>query len=199
MSLPPSNRTSDHPIHAQFLERWSPRAFDPRPIDEPVLLSLIEAARFAPSASNLQPWRYVYALRDTPRFDELLSCLVPFNQDWAKNASALLFLAGVKAYDADRPLRHSDFDAGASWMALALEAHHQGLISHAMGGVEFEKAHQVLGLHEDLSLICAIAVGFAGNADTLPPHLKEREAASGRLSLEKIAFKDRYDGTKPSL
>ncbi|HEX7799769.1 MAG TPA: nitroreductase family protein, partial [Asticcacaulis sp.] len=83
-------RHSDHPIQPQFLERWSPRAFSDRPVGEQELMTLFEAARWAPSASNLQPWRFIYGLKGEPEFATLLSLLIPFNEGWAKEAAALV-------------------------------------------------------------------------------------------------------------
>jgi nitroreductase len=185
-------RIAEHKIADIFTARWSPRAFEAKPIAESELMRLFEAARWAPSASNLQPWRYVYALRETPAFDALVATLVPFNQDWAKHASALVFLASVTTLDGVQPVAYHSFDAGASWMALALQAHDQGLITHGMAGVDFAKAAEVLNLPETFKLEAAIAVGYHGDPETLPAHLKEREAPSDRQALSTMVFKDRF-------
>lgn len=190
--MPTSTRTPGHKISEQFITRWSPRAYAPKAIAESELMRLFEAARWAPSASNLQPWRYVYALRDTPAFDALIATLVPFNQDWAKHASALIFLASVTTLDGVQPVPYHSFDAGASWMSLALQAHDQGLIAHGMAGVDFAKAAEVLNLPATFKLEAAIAVGYEGDKSALPPHLLEREAPSDRHPLNEIVFKDKF-------
>jgi nitroreductase len=192
-----SNRKADFPIHPQFTDRWSPRAFDARPIAKDDLMRLFEAARWAPSGSNLQPWRFIYALKATAEFDVLMQTLVPFNQGWAKNASGLIFIAGVKSFDGEREVSHSDFDSGAAWMSLALQAHSQGLITHGMAGLDYEAAHKTLGLNDRLKLICAIAVGYKAEASILDEPYRSREAPSGRQELSAMVFEGRYDGTNP--
>ena len=188
-------RTPGHPIEAQFTDRWSPRAFADKSISSSDLMRLFEAARWAPSGSNLQPWRFVYALRGTPAFESLLATLVEFNQGWAKNASALVFVASVKAFDPDRPLGTASFDAGAAWMSLALQAHAQGLVAHGMAGLDYEAASRALGLTDQLKLECAVAIGYAGSPDSLPDFLREREAPSGRQALETMVFEGQFSGS----
>src|SRR3569623_1594679 len=115
-------RTTDYPILPLLSERWSPRAFSERPVSEEQVLSLLEAARWAPSASNLQPWRFIYGIRGEPEFDTLLSLLVPFNEGWAKTAGALIFITSVTTFDGQRQNVTNSFDAGAAWMSLAVQA-----------------------------------------------------------------------------
>lgn len=187
-------RTAQYPILPIFTERWSPRAFADKPVSESEILTLLEAARWAPSASNLQPWRFVYGLKGTAEFDQMVELLVPFNQGWAKSAAALVFTAAVTTFDGERPVATHAFDAGAAWMSLALQAHSMGLITHGMGGVEFAKATTALNLPENLKLIMAIAVGYQGDPATLPEGLQTREAPSGRQPLEAMAFKGKFSG-----
>jgi len=191
------DRKTQYPIMAQFTDRWSPRAFDPRPLAKEDIMALFEAARWAPSGSNLQPWRFVYALRGSAAFDALMNCLVPFNQGWAKNASGLIFIAGVKSFDGERSVSHSDFDSGAAWMSLALQAHAQGLITHGMAGLDYEAAHKVLGLNDRLKLICAVAIGYQAEASSLEEPYRSREAPSPRQALEAMVFEGVYDGSNP--
>jgi nitroreductase len=187
-------RTSNYPILPAFTDRWSPRAFSDKPVSEEQLLTLLEAARWAPSASNLQPWRFIYALKGQPEFDTLLSLLVPFNEGWAKEAAALVFIASVTSYDGERPVRSHSFDAGAAWMSLAIQAHSMGLVAHGMGGLEYEKAPLVLELSPLLNLEAAAAIGYQGDVASLPDYLQAREKPSDRLPLEAVAFKGRFTG-----
>ena len=189
-----TGRKSEHPVHAQFLDRWSPRAFSDKPVTEAELMTLFEAARWAPSASNLQPWRFIYALKGTPEFDTLLSLLVPFNEGWAKAAGALVFIASVQAFEPDRPLPTPSFDTGAAWMSFALQAHASGLITHGMAGVDYEKAPLILGLPQNVKLEAAVAVGYVGDASTLPEFLQTREAPSDRQPLSEMVFKGKFGG-----
>lgn len=188
------SRTSNYPILPAFTSRWSPRAFSDKRVNEEQVLTLLEAARWAPSASNLQPWRFIYAIKGQPEFDTLLSLLVPFNEGWAKNAGALIFIASVTSYDGERPVRSHSFDAGAAWMSLALQAHGMGLVAHGMGGIEYEKAPLVLELSPLLNVEAAVAIGYPGDAATLPDYLQAREAPSDRVPLDTIAFKGRFSG-----
>ncbi len=188
------SRTSEHPILPVFTDRWSPRAFAEKPVTEAQVLTLLEAARWAPSASNLQPWRFIYGIKGEPEFDTLLSLLIPFNEGWAKNAGALIFVASVTSFDGERQNVSNSFDAGAAWMSLALQAHSMGLITHGMGGIEREKVPLVLEFSPLLKVEAAIAVGYQGEASSLPEGLQAREAPSGRQPLEAMAFKGRFSG-----
>ncbi|RUV78309.1 nitroreductase, partial [Mesorhizobium sp. M1A.F.Ca.IN.020.32.1.1] len=126
-----NHRRADHPIHSIFLERWSPRAFTGEEISEEDLLTLFEAARWAPSASNIQPWRFVYARRGTEHFASLLDILDESNQRWAKNASAIVIILSkthrLTSTGEMRPAYTHAFDTGASSFALALQTRLAGL------------------------------------------------------------------------
>ncbi|MDI7775973.1 nitroreductase family protein [Asticcacaulis sp. EMRT-3] len=187
-------RHSDLPVQPQFLERWSPRAFLDKPVSERELLTVLEAARFAPSASNLQPWRFIYGLKGEPEFATLLSLLVPFNEGWAKDAAALVFLTSITSFDGERPVPTGSFDTGAAWMSLALQAHSQGLITHGMYGIDFEKAPLVLGLPDNVRIEAAVAIGYRGDPQSLPEGLRERELPSDRQPLSSLVFKGHYGG-----
>ena len=146
-----NSRVADYPVDPQFLARWSPRAFTGEKIPESELRSLFEAARWAPSSFNLQPWRFFYALRGTPEFDTFLGLLIEANQSWAKNAGALIILASKTTAlypGSDKPVttRTHSFDTGAAWAYLALAAHQRGWAAHAMGGFDVERATPVLNL-----------------------------------------------------
>lgn len=187
-------RTPDHPIDRQFLDRWSPRAFAERPVTEEQVLTVLEAARWAPSASNLQPWRFFYGIRGEPEFDTLLSLLIPFNEGWAKNAGALIFITSVTSFDGSRQNITHSFDAGSAFMSLSLQAHAMGLVAHGMAGIEFDKVPVVLRLPDNLKVEAAVAIGYRGDPSTLPEALQKREAPSQRQELATLAFKGHFDG-----
>lgn len=189
-----NGRVSEYPIDKQFLDRWSPRAFSEQKVTEEQLMTVLEAARWAPSGSNLQPWRFIYGVRGEPEFDTLFSLLVPFNQGWANNAGALVFIASVDSFDGTRPVKTHSFDAGSAFMSLALQAHAMGLISHGMAGIDFDKAPDVLHLPGNLKLECAVAIGYQGDAASLAEGLKEREMPSQRQALSDMVFKGRFSG-----
>lgn len=187
-------RTPKYPIDRQFLDRWSPRAFADRPVTEEQVLTVLEAARWAPSASNLQPWRFFYGVRGEPEFDTLLSLLVPFNEGWAKNAGALIFITSVTSFDGSRQNITHSFDAGSAFMSLSLQAHSMGLVAHGMAGIEFEKVPVVLRLPDNLKVEAAVAIGYQGDVSTLSDALRKREAPSQRQSLADMVFKGHFDG-----
>ena len=191
MTIP---RVSDFPIDRQFLDRWSPRAFADRPVSEEQVLTALEAARWAPSASNLQPWRFFYGVRGEPEFDTLLSLLVPFNEGWAKNAGALVFIASVTSFDGTRQNISHSFDAGSAFMSLSLQTHSMGLVAHAMAGIEFEKVGVVLRLPDNIKVEAAVAIGYRGDASILPEALQKRESPSQRQPLAELVFKGHFTG-----
>ncbi|WP_237481149.1 nitroreductase family protein [Lichenibacterium dinghuense] len=188
-----SPRQPEHPIEPVFLDRWSPRAFAADAISEEDLLGLLEAARWAPSAYNSQPARFVYGRRGTPAFDKLLDLLVPANQSWAKDAAALVFVASNSlmrppGQDKDVPSRSHTFDAGAAWMSFAIQAQMRGWYTHGMVGVDFERAFAELDVPQGYRLECAIALGRIGDPGSLPEKLQAREMPSGRRPLAEIAL-----------
>lgn len=187
-------RKTEHPIADVFTRRWSPRAFDGSALTEADLLRLFEAARWAPSAFNAQPWRFLYALRGSADWERFLDLLVPENRLWAANSSAIVFILS------DQFMRGEDgqpvgdcyshaFDAGAAWGQLALQAVHDGLHTHGIAGLDYERAYPELGVPAGYSIQMAIAIGRTGNpADLLPEALVEREVPSDRLPVSKLAF-----------
>lgn len=189
-------RIAEHPVDAQFTARWSPRAFADKAVAEADVLTLIEAARWAPSASNLQPWRFVWALKGEAAFDRILDTLVPFNQGWAKNAAALIVVAArtsvTKEDGTESPNAYHGFDTGAAWGALALQAHLNGLVAHAMGGFDHAKTAEAVALPEHHALHAVVAVGYRGDAASLPEGLQSREVPSPRKPMSEIAVRGNF-------
>ena len=177
-----TTRTSATPIQPQFLQRMSPRAFVPEALTTAQVEQLVEAAHWAPSASNKQPWLFAYALRDDANWAAFSTIPNEGNRRWCLNAGALIVLLSDKQASAGK---HS-FDAGCAWGYLALEAHAMGLATHAMGGFSADEARKVLNLPAHLVPECVIAVGKRADASTLPDDLREREVASGRKSLAEV-------------
>ena len=197
MTLDPSaTRKPDHPVADEFISRWSPRSFTGAPLTNAQMMSLLEAARWAPSASNQQPWRLVWALRGEDGFAAIHSALASGNQLWAGNAAALIVVASkdtVTNRDGeDVPNRTSGFDTGAAWMSLALQAQTMGLAAHAMGGFDKDKLSAAIALPEGHTLHCVVAVGEQGSADVLPEDLRAREKPSGRKAVAEIAVHGRF-------
>lgn len=194
----PTGRVPAHPVDALFLHRWSPRAFTTEPVKEEEARTLFEAARWAPSSSNEQPWLFVYARtpEDRARF---LPGLVEFNQMWAKDAPLLIFLFARKfaraSEEPDRPNPAALFDAGAAWMSLALQAELLGLSAHAMGGIDRAKLHEITAVPaSQYTAIAALAVGHRGSPSQLAPMFAARETPSPRLPQEQIVAEARFRG-----
>lgn len=195
-----NNRVSDFPIKALFMKRWSPRAFTSEVMPETDLLTMLEAARWAPSSSNLQPWRFSYALRDTPDWDRYVGFLMEGNQIWAKNAGALV-IAISKTHNASSPEAEArfnpshSFDTGAASLAFQLQAIKLGYHAHPMGGIFKDKIKLELAIpQEGYGVEAAIAVGKIAPKETLPEPLRSRELPSLRRPLSEIISKG---GFKP--
>lgn len=190
-------RTADHPVDDLFLKRWSPRAFDGSEMSEADLKTILEAARWAPSAFNVQPWRFVYARRGEDAFETLFGLLDDFNQSWAGEASALVFLFsdtqvdGVKE-DGPVPNNFHAFDAGGAWAQAALQATSLGYHSHAMAGLRRDRINGILGAPERFKAEIAFAIGRQGDTAKLREDLQAQETPSGRKPLTEIAFPGRF-------
>jgi nitroreductase len=187
------HRQADHPVAPSFVERWSPRAFDATPMTEAEVMLLLEAARWAPSAMNLQPWRFVVALRGEPGFDAIHASLSGNNRLWAGRAAALVvFVSQSKIPQPDGTERESGshaFDTGAAWGAFGVQAHLAGWHSHAMGGFDREALHRAINLPEGFVVQAVVAVGRRGNPETLPEALRQREVPSLRRPLSESVLR----------
>ena len=188
-----NNRKAEAAVDRLFLDRWSPRAFDPTPLSEGTVKSLFEAARWAPSCSNEQPWLFLYAVskEDLAVFLDLLK---DGNKIWAKNAPMLVFVFARRRFLAqDEPNDWAKFDSGAAWMSLTMQARMTGLYTHGMAGFHRERVCGALGVpEEDYEPVCAVAVGRYGDKEALPERLKARETPSGRKPLSEVAMEGRF-------
>lgn len=185
-------RVADFDIHPQFIQRWSPRAFSDAVIPEETLLSFIEAARWAPSAYNSQPWRFLYARRGTPNWERYLGLLNEFNRSWAQHASALVIIASKTTFTApgaseETPALWHTFDTGSAWGHLALQASISGWHTHGMAGFDQEKTRAELKIPAEYALHAAIAIGKLGDKASLAEYLQGRELPSSRVPLSQLA------------
>jgi nitroreductase len=192
-----NSRTADHPIDPLFLERWSPRAFTDTPISERDLLKLLEAARWAPSSFNSQPWRFLYARRHTQHWPQFLGLLSEYNQSWARTAAALVILVSKttllpRGTDKEVPSYTHSLDAGAAWANLALQATRSGWAAHGMAGFDVARTAVELGVPADYRVEAAIAIGQPGDKSMLPEPLRAREQPSDRLPLSQLAWEGRF-------
>jgi nitroreductase len=192
---PAASRVPEAKIASMFVDRWSRRAFSTREVDPPTVRSLLEAAHWAPSAGNSQPWLFVYA-DDAETLANARPILFDSNRRWADVAPLLVFVFARKLNAKGAPLPTGQFDSGAAWMSLALQAHALGLTAHAMGGFHHDKVYDALGVSSDeFTAMAAVAVGYAGDEANLPADLQEREKPSGRKSVDEVAFRGRYRAT----
>jgi len=188
-----SVRKSDHPIDPIFLNRWSPRSFDATTIPEDDLLTILEAARWAPSAYNIQPWRFLYSSRDDENWQRYLALLDDFNQSWARHASALVLVISDTLVPSDDPAskkasHYNSFDAGAAWAQLALQATTLGYKAHAMAGLHRQIIKENLHIPEQFRVEIAVAIGKQASPSQLPKELQDQEKPNQRLGLNEIAY-----------
>jgi nitroreductase len=187
--------STDYPIHALLAERWSPYAFADRAVPQADLRSLFEAARWAPSSYNEQPWSYIVATKENPEeFQRILSCLVDANQAWAKAVPVLaLGVVSVKFARNDKPNRAAVHDLGLAAGNLLVEATARGLCVHQMIGILPDKARETYGIPEGSEAWTGIAIGYRGDSTKLPDVLKERDlAARQRKSLAEFVFSGKW-------
>ncbi|MCJ1696870.1 nitroreductase family protein [Rathayibacter caricis] len=191
MALATASRTAttSAPILDVLAERWSPRSFDTTAaISDETLASLLEAARWSPSASNSQPWRFIVARRGTPEFDRVAKHLVGFNAAWAGSAAALA-VALAETVDADgKPRPWAVYDLGQAVAHLSIQAHHDGLHVHQMAGFEKDGLREEFAIDERFDPVTVAAIGVVGDPESLANDvLREREVAPRtRLPLEEL-------------
>ena len=176
------------PIIPALAERWSPRAFDPSAVvPETALTAALEAARWSPSASNTQPWRFVVARRGTTEFDTIAAALMGFNQAWAGSASVLI-VAFAEVKDAEgNDRRWATYDLGQAVAHLSVQAHHDGLHVHQMGGFDGDALRTAFGIEDRFVPTSVSAIGVLGDPNALPDPLRERELAPRtRAALDDI-------------
>jgi len=183
------NRIPDYPILDVILNRYSPRALSGEKISHEELLQIFEAARWAPSSYNNQPWRFVYAHRDTSAWDQLFNLMVPANQSWAKNAGVLIVAISAKNFSYNnKPSRTHSFDTGAACENLAIQGEAMGFVVHGMEGFDYDRAKKALNIHDDYEVEAMFAIGHPGNREDLPKKLQENETPSGRKLIEEFIF-----------
>lgn len=192
MSITINGRTAEHPIDPLFLERWSPRALTGEAIPETELLTILEAARWAASSYNAQPWRLLYARRDTPDWARFFGLLNDFNRSWAHGAAAvIIFVSRTVSTAPDgtkTPAPTHAFDTGAASAQMALQATRMGWSAHGLAGFDRDRTRTELNVPAEFSVDAAYVIGRRGDPGLLPEGLRAREAPSGRLPLAEIAL-----------
>ena len=186
MKLPRAEdfRQPDHAIEPLFIRRWSPRALSGEPLTDAELMSLFEAARWAPSTYNEQEWRFLYARRETAHWPLFFDLLFEGNQAWCGRAAVLVVVLARKTFERNgKPNVVHLFDAGAAWENLALQATAMGLVAHGMMGFDFSKARTELRVPEAFDVAAMFALGRPGDPADLPEKIREREEPSGRRPI----------------
>jgi nitroreductase len=182
-------RPIEHGVDRLFVDRWSPRAMSGESIEQADLDRLFEAARWAPSSGNLQPWRLLYARRDTPEWPLFFGLLNPGNQTWCVNAAVLVvFIAKTMNPESGRTIKTHSYDTGAAWENFALQGTLSGLVVHGMQGFNYDRAREVLEVPSEYAVEAMAAVGRPGRKENLSDSLQAREHPNGRRPLAETVF-----------
>ena len=190
-------RKPDFDIDQIFLNRWSPRSMSGDEISRDLLFSLFEAARWAPSSNNNQPWRFLYARRNTDYWPIFFDLLTEQNKIWAKNAAVLIVVISKKTFDYnEKPARTHSYDTGAAWENLALQGSLKALVVHGMQGFDYDKARIALNIPDVFQVEAMIAIGKPGKKEDLPESLQEREMPSPRKNLSEIVMEGKFTPEK---
>ncbi len=186
-------RTSEYDIDEMFLNRWSPRSFSKKEVPRDIVLSLFEAAHWAPSAFNFQPWRFIIAQTAEER-EAFHSFISEFNLNWCKQAPVLSIILSKTVTEKGNSFRTHSFDTGAAWGFLALQANKKGLVTHPMTGFDFDKAREVLKIPEEYHIEALVAIGYQDEKEKLSDLLQEREQPNNRQPLENFIFNGKFEG-----
>ncbi len=187
------NRKVNYPIHPLIHNRWSPRSMTGEELSDEELFPLFEAARFAPSSYNAQPWRFLYAKRNTPAWQKFFDLMIDFNKSWTKNAAALVVIVSRNNFEHnDKPAPTHSFDAGAAWMSLALEGTNRGLAVHGMQGFDYELAKKTLEVPDGYTVEAMAAIGKRAPKENLPKEMQEKEFPFDRKPLKDILMEGHF-------
>jgi nitroreductase len=192
---------STHPnVHALIRARWSPRAFSDKEVPVDDLTAVLDAARWAASSYNEQPWRFIIATKQDPEaYQRLLGLLLPFNQAWAKTAPVLILMAAKKTFTHNQtPNKYALHDTGAALANLFLQATALGLHAHGMAGFDYDRARSELKIPDDYETAAFVALGYAGSPHQLPDAQKKAELSPrSRKPLSEIAFTTTWETPFP--
>lgn len=189
-----NQRSSAYPVLPLILNRMSPRALSGESITQEQVMTLFEAAHWAPSSYNNQPWRFIYAKRDTPAWNILFDLLVDANKVWAKNAAVLVVMLSALKTEKGYAIRTHSFDTGAAWQNLSLQATSMGLVAHGMEGFDYDKAKRSLSIPDEYQVEAMCAIGKHGDIHELPKELQQRETPSSRNPVNSIIFEGTFKG-----
>jgi len=186
-------RKADYAINPLIESRWSARAMSGEKMIEEELMPLFDAARMAPSSYNNQPWRFLYAMRETKEWDLFFNLMADFNQAWTKNAAVLLVVVSNRFFAHNhKPSATHSYDTGAAWMNLSLEGNSRGLIVHGMQGFDYDRAKKDLEIPDDYQVEAMAAIGKKAPKNVLSAELQEREKPSPRNQISEFAFRGKF-------
>ncbi|HVZ93800.1 MAG TPA: nitroreductase family protein [Phycisphaerales bacterium] len=189
------HRRADHPVLPIFIDRWSPRAMSGDPLTRDELDRLFEAARWAPSSYNEQPWRILYATRDSAHWPDFLHLLMDLNKAWCVNAGALFLFVSKKTFSHNgAPNAVHVFDCGSAWENLALQGASMGLVTHGMAGFDRDRARKTLHIPDDFEICAMAAAGKPGDTEDLSEAMRTREVPSGRKKIEEFTMEGPFKG-----
>jgi nitroreductase len=188
-----SIRKADHPVDDLFVDRWSPRAMTGEEIPEEDLMTIFEAARWAPSSYNNQPWRILFARRGSEHWPLFFNLLVPTNKVWVSKAAVLLLFVAKRTFDHNgKPSITHSFDTGAAWENLALQGFNKGYVVHGMQGFDYDRARTTLNIPDEFRIEAMVAIGKPGEKEVLPEELQARELPNERRKLEQTICEGPY-------
>jgi len=186
--------TNSNNILPILKKRWSPRAFDDRPVEPEKLRNIFEAARWSPSASNIQPWVFFLGIKGDNAYNKIFDMLVEFNQKWSKFAPVLILNCGKITNDKDEANGTWQYDTGQAVAHMSVQTVEEGLYIHQMAGFDALKAAELFSLPEDVQAISVSAIGYLGDPSILHPRMQKSELAEReRKELDTFVFSDEYD------
>ncbi|MEX2600519.1 MAG: nitroreductase family protein [Balneolaceae bacterium] len=191
--------TTDYDVHSIIQKRWSPRSFSDREVKPELIRKLFDAARWAPSSFNEQPWRFIYARKEEPeQYDKLYRVMGKFNQDWAGDAPVLILAIAKETFSKnDKPNRVATYDLGAAMAYFTFEATRHDLYVHQMAGIDLDKAREIFALPDGYKAITMAAVGYIGDPNDLEGNLRENEISKRtRKDIDEIAFQGEWKGER---
>jgi len=185
---------TDYDIHSLLTERWSPRMFDEKPVEDEKLNQLFEAARWAASSNNGQPWRFMYAHKGSDEYNRIFDHLADFNKQWVKNAPVLMLTAYKKKFDNGKENFHAPHDLGLAIGNFSAQAQSMGIAVHSMAGVDWQKAHKTYNVPDGYHITTAVALGYyGGDISNLPEDLQKAEKGDRkRMAQTEFVAKDKW-------
>lgn len=189
-----NTRKSEYPVLDVIINRWSSRAMSGQEISDLELMSLFEAAKWAPSPFNNQPWRFIYVKRDSSKWQDALSLLYQGNRLWSKDAAVLVLALSYKYSGPDKKLsRTHSFDTGGACQNLAIQGCYMDLVVHPVEGFDYEKAREFFKIDPDYDIEVMYVIGKPGNPESLPENLRKLEQKSDRKNIVQFVFKDEFN------